>query len=204
MAHERKARVGIYLRVSTDGQTTTNQRRELEEACVYRGWEIVEVYEDAGVSGAKGRDQRPAFDRLCKDAIRRRFDIIAAWSVDRLGRSLQDLVAFLGEAHGAGIHLYLHKQAVDTTTPAGRALFQMMGVFAEFERAMIRERVLAGLATARAKGVRLGAPPVDAAIVAKIAEGRKKGLSMRAIAQQAGVGVGTVHRVISGVHASQA
>lgn len=200
---QKRTRVGVYLRVSTDGQTTANQRRELEEVCTHRGWEIVEVYEDAGISGAKGRDQRPAFDRLCNDAVRRRLDVIAAWSVDRLGRSLQDLVTFLGDAHGAGVHLYLHKQAVDTTTPAGRALFQMMGVFAEFERAMIRERVLAGLATAKAKGIRLGAPPVGAGVVSKITEARKKGLSIRSIASQAGVGVGTVHRVIRGTHTSQ-
>jgi DNA invertase Pin-like site-specific DNA recombinase len=204
MASKGRVRVGLYVRVSTDGQTTANQRRELEEACAYREWEIVEVYEDAGISGAKGRDSRPAFDRLCKDATRRRFDVIAAWSVDRLGRSLQDLVAFLGDAHGAGVHLYLHKQAVDTTTPAGRALFQMMGVFSEFERAMIRERVLAGLATARAKGVKLGAPTVGADVLARISQGKKEGLSIRAIARHAGVGVGTVHRVLNGTHTSQA
>lgn len=203
MSQGRKTRVGLYLRVSTDGQTTANQRRELEQACAYRNWEIVEVYEDSGISGAKGRSQRPAFDRLCKDAVRRRFDVIAAWSVDRLGRSLQDLVAFLGDAHGAGVHLYLHQQAVDTTTPAGRALFQMMGVFAEFERAMIRERVLAGLATARARGVKLGAPAVSADALAKVSQGRQKGLSIRSIAKLAGVGVGTVHRVLSGTHTSQ-
>src|SRR5262245_22152600 len=124
-------RVALYVRVSTDGQTTENQRRELVAVAEHRGWYVTETYEEAGISGAKGRDARPAFDRLCQDATRRRFDIVAAWSVDRLGRSLQDLVAFLGEVHAAGVHLYLHQQAVDTTTPAGRALFQMMGVFAE-------------------------------------------------------------------------
>jgi DNA invertase Pin-like site-specific DNA recombinase len=116
---------------------------------------------------------------------------IATWSVDRLGRSLQDLVA-LSETHGAGVNLYLHQQAVDTTTPAGRALFQMMGVFAEFERAMIRDRVKAGLANARAKGVRLGAPRTDAKVVARIAREKAKGLSVRAIANKLGVGAGTV------------
>ena len=137
-------RVALYLRVSTDGQSTALQRRDLVEACAHRGWEVTEVYEDAGVSGAKGREGRPAFDKLCQDATRRRFDVIAAWSVDRLGRSLQDLVGFLSDTHGAGVNLYLHQQAVDTTTPGGRALFQMMGVFAEFERAMIRDRVRQG------------------------------------------------------------
>ena len=162
------------------------------------------MYEDAGVSGAKGREGRPAFDKLCQDATRRRFDVIAAWSVDRLGRSLQDLVGFLGETHGAGVHLYLHQQAVDTTTPAGRALFQMLGVFAEFERAMIRDRVKAGLANARAKGVRLGAPRTDDKTVSRIEREKAKGLSMRAIAAKLGVGTGTVHRVLNGEHVSQA
>lgn len=197
-------RVAIYLRVSTDGQTTDLQRRDLEQACQHRGWEVVEVYEDAGVSGAKGREGRPAFDRLCKDATRRRFDLIAAWSVDRLGRSLQDLVGFLGEVHGAGVNLYLHQQAIDTTTPAGKALFQMLGVFAEFERTMIRDRVKAGLAAAVAKGVRLGAPRTDSKVIASIKRAGAKGLSVRAIATKLSVGVGTVHRVLKGGHVSQA
>ena len=149
-------RVGIYLRVSTDGQTTANQRRELEAVAGRSGWEVVGIYEDAGISGAKGRDKRPGFDRLLKDATARKINMIAAWSVDRLGRSLQDLVGFLGELQAVGCHLYLHQQAIDTTTPSGKAMFQMCGVFAEFERAMIVERVNAGLARARAAGVEMG------------------------------------------------
>src|SRR5207344_1815825 len=119
-------------------------------------------------------------------------DVIAAWSVDRLGRSLQDLVGFLGETHGAGVHLYLHQQAVDTTTPAGRALFQMMGVFAEFERAMIRERVMAGLKRAVEDGKRLGRRPIAPLLVERIEKAAGDGLSMRAVAKKVGVGVGTV------------
>jgi DNA invertase Pin-like site-specific DNA recombinase len=197
-------RAALYLRVSTDDQSTALQRRDLIQACEHRGWTVTEVYQDAGVSGAKGREGRPAFDRLCRDATQRRFDVIAAWSVDRLGRSLQDLVGFLGDVHGAGVNLYLHQQAVDTTTPAGRALFQMLGVFAEFERAMIRARVKAGLATARARGVRLGAPRKGDKVLASIEKARAKGLSVRAIAAKVGVGIGTVHRVIKGEHVSQA
>src|SRR6201982_1724952 len=134
-------RVGIYLPRWTDGQTTENQRRKLEAVAARSGWEIVGFYEDAGISGAKGRDKRPGFDRLLKDATARKINMIAAWSVDRLGRSLQDLVGFLGELQAVGCHLYLHQQAMDTSTPSGRAMFQMCGVFAEFERAMIVERV---------------------------------------------------------------
>jgi DNA invertase Pin-like site-specific DNA recombinase len=149
-------RVGIYTRVSTDGQTTANQRRELEAVAARSGWEIVGVFEDAGISGAKGRDRRPGFDRLLKDATARKIDMVAAWSVDRLGRSLQHLVGFLNELQALGCDLYLHQQALDTSTPSGRAMFQMCGVFAEFERAMIVGRVNAGLKRAKAQGVRLG------------------------------------------------
>ena len=135
----RPVRVAIYSRVSTDHQTTENQEREPHAIADRMGWTVVKVYRDQGVSGAKSRENRPAFDALCKDASRRQFDLIAAWSVDRLGRSLQDLVGFLTEVHALGINLFLHQQGVDTTTPAGKALFQMMAMFAEFEGAMIRE-----------------------------------------------------------------
>ena len=155
--------IAIYSRVSTDSQTTENQERELREIATRMGWSILKVYRDEGVSGAKSRAERPAFNALWKDATRRRFDMVMAWSVDRLGRSLQDLVAFLSELHALGIDLYLHQQGVDTSTPAGKALFQMMGVFAEFERAMIRERVKSGLERAKAQGKILGRPPIDPA-----------------------------------------
>ena len=143
-------RVALYCRVSTDGQTVENQTRELEAVAKRHGWSIVETFTDQGVSGAKGRDSRPGFDALHKAIARKEVDMVLAWSVDRLGRSLQDLVTFLGELHGKGVDLYLHQQGIDTTTPAGKMMFQMMGVFAEFERAMIQERVHAGLARARA------------------------------------------------------
>jgi DNA invertase Pin-like site-specific DNA recombinase len=188
--------VAIYTRVSTDHQTTENQERELREIAERMGWTVVEVYKDQGVSGAKGRNGRPAFDALCKDAARRRFDMIMAWSVDRLGRSLQDLVEFLSELHALGIDLFLHQQGVDTTTPAGKALFQMMGVFAEFERAMIHERVKSGLERAKAQGKRLGRRPIDskkeAAIRADLLAA-KAGIMKLAAAH--GVGVGTVQRI---------
>ena len=151
-------RVALYVRVSTDGQTTENQRQELQGVADRNGWEVVATFQDRGISGAKGRDKRPAFDALCRAATRREFDVVMAWSVDRLGRSLQDLVAFLSELHALGIDLFLHQQGLDTTPPAGNAIFQMMDVFAEFERAMIQERVRAGLARAKSEGKRLGRP----------------------------------------------
>src|SRR5215471_6578871 len=151
-------RAVMYLRVSTLDQTTANQERELRQVAERAGWEIVKIYKDHGVSGAKGRDKRPAFDALQKAATRREFDVVMAWSVDRLGRSLQHLIAFLSEIHATGVDLFLHQQGLDTTTPAGKALFQVMGVFAEFERSMIQERVRAGLKRAKAEGKRLGRP----------------------------------------------
>ncbi len=189
-------RVALYIRVSTDHQTTENQERELRDIASRSGWRIVEVYRDHGISGAKGREGRPAFDALCKDATRRKFDMVMAWSVDRLGRSLQDLVAFLSELHASGIDLFLHQQGIDTTTPAGKAMFQMMGVFAEFERAMIRDRVNSGLARAKAQGKTLGRPKIDPAAETAIAEALKAGgVGIRKLAALHSVGTGTVQRI---------
>ena len=190
-------RAAIYIRVSTDGQTVDNQRLELEQAAKSAGWEIVGIYDDNGVSGAKSREQREAFDRLCKDATRRKFNVVMSWSVDRLGRSLQDLVGFLSELHALGVDLYLHQQGIDTTTPAGKAMFQMMGVFAEFERTMIQERVRAGLSRAKAQGKTLGRPKVTGKVERAVLTARAEGTGKRKIAKQLGIGVSTVNRIIS-------
>ncbi len=188
-------RAAFYLRVSTDGQTTENQRLELTKVAERAGWIMAEVYEDAGISGGKGRDKRPAFDRLLKDAARRQFDVVAAWSVDRLGRSLQDLVSFLSDIHGYGIDLYLHQQGIDTTTPGGKAMFQMLGVFSEFERAMIRERVHAGLNRARAQGKTLGRPKTGADTEAAILKTLRSGVGVLKAAKLHGVGTSVAQRV---------
>jgi DNA invertase Pin-like site-specific DNA recombinase len=141
-------RAALYARVSTtgNGQDVKNQLAALREVAARQGWEAVGPFVDDGISGAKGRDKRPAFDAMLKAATRREVDLVAAWSVDRLGRSLQDLVAFLEELRASGCDLYLHQQGIDTRTPAGRAMFQLLGVFAEFERSLIAERVRAGMA----------------------------------------------------------
>jgi DNA invertase Pin-like site-specific DNA recombinase len=186
----------LYARVSTDQQTTQNQLKELRAVARRMGWKLDGEFIDQGVSGAKGRDQRPAFDNMLKAATRKEFDVILAWSVDRLGRSLQHLVSFLGEIHAKGIDLYLHQQGIDTTTPAGKALFQMCGVFAEFERAMIQERVKAGLARARAQGKTLGRPRVAPSIERSIRRARDKGKGIKKIARELRIGVGTVQRVL--------
>jgi DNA invertase Pin-like site-specific DNA recombinase len=190
-------RAAIYIRVSTDGQTVDNQRLELEQAAKRAGWEIVGVYDDNGVSGAKSREEREAFDRLCKDATRRKFDLVMSWSVDRLGRSLQDLVGFLSELHGVGCDLYLHQQGIDTTTPTGKMMFQMCGVFAEFERSMIQERVKAGLKRAKAQGKTLGRPKVSGKVERAVLAARADGTGKRKIARQLGIGVSTVNRILT-------
>jgi DNA invertase Pin-like site-specific DNA recombinase len=191
--------VALYLRVSTGDQTVENQRRELMAAAQRRGWSVVAEFCDEGVSGANGRDKRPGFDRLCRAVVRRQFDIVAAWSVDRLGRSLQDLVGFLGELHGAGVDLYLDRQGVDTSTPAGKALFQMLGVFAEFERSIIQERIAAGIARARAKGTRsgraFGRPKLAAEREAAVRASLAAGTGIRKTARLVGTGNATVARI---------
>ena len=188
-------RVGMYLRVSTADQTTDNQRIELERVAQQRGWQVVEVYVDHGISGTKGRDQRPAFDRLCKDAARGKLDMVAAWSIDRVGRSLQHLVTFMAELTEQGVGLYLHQQHVDSSTAAGKAMLSMCGVFAEFERSCIVERVNAGLARARAQGKILGRPKVDAITERRIRQLRAKGLGINKTAKLVGVGVSVVQRI---------
>jgi DNA invertase Pin-like site-specific DNA recombinase len=188
-------RVAIYARVSTDQQSTDNQLRELRAVAERAGWHVVAEFVDHGLSGAKSRAERPALDRMLKAATRREVDLIAAWSVDRLGRSLQHLLALLTELHAARADLYLHQQALDTSTPAGRALFQMCGVFAEFERSMIVERVRAGVARARAQGKRLGRPTVvDDVVLRRLKRLRARGVGMARCARELGVGLGTVQR----------
>jgi DNA invertase Pin-like site-specific DNA recombinase len=188
-------RVALYLRVSTAEQTVENQQRELEAVAVRHGWNVVAIIVDAGISGTKGRDKRPGYDRLCRAIARREVDQVAAWSVDRLGRSLQELVAFLGELHAKGVDLYLHQQGIDTSTPAGKAMFQMMGVFAEFERAMIVERVKAGLSRARSQGKRLGRPALSADKEAVVRQLLASGTGIVKAARLAGVGVSAVQRI---------
>jgi DNA invertase Pin-like site-specific DNA recombinase len=199
-------RVALYMRVSTGGQTVENQRLELRAVAERSGWEIVQEYKDEGISGANGRDKRPQFDKLMRAVTRRQVDMVAAWSVDRLSRSLQDLVGFLSELHSAGCNLYLHQQGLDTSTPSGRALFQMLGVFAEFERAILIERINAGIARARTVGTRSGAP-IGRAKVSMEREDHVRallagGVGILRVAKLAGVGTSVVQRIKSEIAAA--
>lgn len=188
-------RAGLYLRVSQDSQTTENQRRILMEVAERSGWTVVEVFEDAGFSGAKSRDKRPAFDALLKAIHRREIDMVAAFAVDRLGRSLPDLVSFLNDIQARGCDLYLHQQAVDTSTPSGRMLFQMLAVFSEFERAIITSRINAGLARARARGVSFGRPNLSLKVRQQVQKALADGHSIREVAKATGVSSASVGRI---------
>lgn len=185
-------RIAIYTRVSQDSQTTENQRRELLAVADRNGWQVVAEFSDHGISGSKGRDQRPGYDALMKAIARREIDMVASWAVDRLGRSLQNLVAFLTEINAKGVDLYLHQQALDTSTPSGRAMFGMLSVFADFEREMIRSRIMAGLARSDKKAGRPSLPPF---IVEKIKRTLATGTSINATAKKLKIGVATVHRI---------
>jgi len=157
------------------------------------------MFVDHGDSGSKGRDQRPAYDQMCRKMIRKEFDMVMVWSVDRLGRSLQHLIGFLKKLHSKQTDLYLHQQGIDTTTPSGKAMFQMLGVFAEFERSMIKERINAGLARARAQGKTLGRPRVSGEVKKKVLSLRNEGSNptgIKKIAKNLKLGVGTVKRII--------
>jgi len=188
-------RVAFYVRVSTaDGQTVENQLRDLNLAAERLGWDVVAVFRDDGISGAKGRDKRPGLDALMKGIARREFDMVASWSVCRLGRSLQHLVGLLGDLNAKGIDLYLHIQGIDTSTPSGRAMFQMLGVFAELERSLISERVKTALARVRLEKP-LGRPRLAPEKQRRVEKLLRSGLSINRTAKEARVGVGTVHRI---------
>jgi DNA invertase Pin-like site-specific DNA recombinase len=188
-------RAAIYVRVSTDKQTVENQVRELRQIAERRGWEIVVQYSDAGISGSKGRDSRPGLDQMLKDAQRRRFDVVMAWAIDRLGRSLIDLLRTIETLQACGCDLYLDQQSIDRTTPAGKLVFQVTGAFAEFERSMIRQRLNAGLKRAVESGKTLGRPRISEKLERRIQDRLRAGNGIIKVAREIGVCTGTVQRI---------
>ena len=193
-------RCAIYSRCSTSDQTVENQIRELKEIAERKGLIVVSQFSDEAISGSKGRDQRPGFDNLIKGAVKKDFDTILVWSVDRLGRSLQDLVSFLNEIHSVNCDLYIHQSGIDTSTPSGKMMFQMCGVFAEFERGMISERVKAGQDRAKSQGKHIGRPSnLNDGLIHSIKYMREQGLGIRKISKELKVGVSTVYKVMEAV-----
>ena len=186
------ARVALYARVSTlNNQDPEMQLAELREYAGRHGWQIVEEFTDQGVSGCK--ESRPALNRMMSDACRRRFDAVLVWKIDRFGRSLKHLVNALAELAALGVAFISLRDNLDLSTPSGRLMFQIIGAMAEFERALIQERVRAGIRNARAKGKRLGRPRVivDAARIASL---RARGRSWAQIMDEMGVSKGTAQR----------
>ena len=172
-----------------------NQELQLRQVAERRGWEVVEVYDDAGISGAKGRADRPGLDQMLNDASRRHFDIVLVWAIDRLGRSLIDLPGTIQHLEAVGVDLYIDQQSIDTTTPMGKLIFQVCGAFAEFERSMIQQRIHASLQRAKAEGKTLGRPKVDEATQAAILRSLRKGVGIKKTAATLGCGIGTVLRI---------
>lgn len=158
MNYTKPKRVAIHACVSTSIQTVENQFQELREVAQRNEWQIDAELSDSGISGAKSRDQRPAFDSLLKRATRREFDLIMVWAIDRFGRSIQHLVGFMNDIQAMDVDLYVHQQAIDTTTPSGRMIFSIFSAPGEYEREFIRERIMAGQKRARAQGVKIGRP----------------------------------------------
>jgi DNA invertase Pin-like site-specific DNA recombinase len=193
-------RAALYVRVSTDKQTVENQIAALTKVARARDWEIVATFNDAGISGAKGRKDRPGLDDMLKQAQRGGFDIVMAWAIDRLGRSLIDLLGTIQHLEACHVDLYIDQQAIDTTTPAGKLMFQITGAFAEFERSLIKSRVMAGLRRAVANGKTLGRRHVenDPEGAAKVKEARKllsQGAGILKTARLVGLGNSTVQRI---------
>ena len=190
-------KVCLYCRVSTIHQTSENQLRELRAVARRMGYEIVSEFIDNGISGAKSRKDRPALDEMMKLATQRKFDMVMCWSIDRLGRSLQHLVEILNDLQAMKIDLYFMQQGMDTTTPSGRMIFSVFGAIGEFERNLIRERVIAGQQRAKASGTHIGRPTkMNDGMRSAIKLLRERGMSIKQISKQLQIGVGTVYSVI--------
>jgi DNA invertase Pin-like site-specific DNA recombinase len=183
-------KAAIYARVSTFDQQPENQLQELRRYVEARGWTATE-YVDRGISGSK--DKRPALDTMLREAKRRKVDVVVCWRLDRLGRNLKHLIMLVDELTALGVGFVSLHEGIDATTPAGRLQLHVLGAIAEFERARLRERVLAGLARARAQGVRLGRPPrsISTERLATVA-----GLPTREAARRLGVPRSTLQRLI--------
>lgn len=191
----------IYSRVSTTkGQTVDNQLKVLREVAEKKGLEVIREISDEGISGAKGRDEREGFNELIKGSIKNEWDIILCFDVSRLGRSLKDLVSFLEDIQSARCDLYIHNSGIDTSTPSGKMMFQMLSVFSEFERSIIRERVIAGQQRAKSEGKHIGRPTnVNDGIITAVYQLRKNNVPITRIAKDLQIGVGTVYKILDEV-----
>lgn len=189
------SRVALYARVSTHDQTVENQLHALRDWAAARGHTVVAEYTDQGISGAKGRDKRPALDAMMKDATRGKFDMLAATALDRLGRNLRHLVGLFGELEALRVGVFVQNMALDTSTPIGRLTFNVMGAFAEFERELNRERTRMALDRARRNGKRLGRPTVGPTTERQVVALLEAKTPINKITRLARVGKSAVYRI---------
>ena len=190
-------KVCLYSRTSHSDSNPLNQINELKQVANRNGWTIVNEFVDSGISGAKGRDKRPQFDAMLNSAMKKEFDVVMFWAVDRASRNLTHLVQMMNDLDSKNIGMYFHQQSIDTSTPSGRAMIQMAGVFAEFERSMLRERILASHERAKLEGKSIGRPSqVNDAMIKSVNFMREKGTGIKKIAKDLQIGVGTVYKII--------
>jgi DNA invertase Pin-like site-specific DNA recombinase len=190
-------KVSIYARCSTSSQNPQNQINELREIASRNDWQIINEYVDSGISGSLGRDKRPEFDKMLKSAMRKEVDLVMFWSIDRASRSLKNLVTMMDDLNSKNVGMYFHQQNIDSTTPSGIAMLQMAGVFASFEKAMLRERVLASHSRARAEGKTIGRPStINDGMRNAVKFMREKGTGIKKIAKELNVGVGTIYKIL--------
>lgn len=187
-------RIAIYARVSTNQQTCENQLKELRAVADRAGYQIVSEFVDEGISGAKGRQNRPALDRMLKECTRRRFDLVMCWDISRLGRSVQNLIEIMNELQSLKVDLFFLQQGMDTSTASGRMIYGVFASLAAYERELIRERVLAGQARAKAAGVKFGRPrTITENTKETVRLLRDQGVGIRKIARTLGIGVSTCY-----------
>ena len=189
-------KVAVYVRVSTNHQSDEAQYEELEQLCHRSDWEIVSVYRET-VSGTKGADERKELKRMLRDARLRRFEKVVVWSVDRLGRSMKHLVTVLAELKDINVDVFSFKQGIDTQTPMGAMLFQFVGIFAEFENEMRKERQSIGIAKAKSKGVHFGRKPTSTTQMNEIRKLRSDGVSIAKICKAVSVSPHTDYKALS-------
>ena len=190
-------KVCLYVRVSTQTQTTENQIQALREVAERSGYEIVKIYSDDGISGSKGREDRPALNQMMKDAVNRQFEMVMCWSIDRLGRSITNLIEIMNELNELKIDMFFSQQSIDTQTSSGRMIFGIFSSLASFEREMIRERVMAGLDRARKNGVKLGRPStVNDGVRNAVLILKDKGVGVRETCRKLGIGCATYYSVV--------
>ena len=190
-------KVVIYTRVSTDKQTVENQVKELTEYCKRCNFEIVKIYRDEGISGTKGRDERSGLDEMMKDAVHHKFDMLLCYSICRLSRSLKELITIMNTLNELKIDMFFSVQSIDTTTSAGKMIFNIFGSLAEFERELLRERIKSGINRAREQGKKLGRKTkINESLVTAVRLLRDRDMSIKNISKELNIGIGTIYKIL--------